>query len=1159
MYSAIKRYCENERNNGLYLLDMPTGFGKTYNVIKYIFDAATDEVNKDRRYFFITTLKKNLPSSELEEWFQNAGKADLFKKKFLFIDSNVDCAVEHLTKKVRNSIPNDIKKTDEYKNFDKGIALIQSQDKDSNLKAFVSSIQDTLRTKTEPAFRKMLQALLAKEYPTIEKRMYAIKTEKRWQWLGELYPAVFTKDRQIIFMTVDKFLSRNATIVEPSYMFYNSNIIDNAIIFIDEFDATKETILKNIIQNGLRDRIDYVDLFLSIYSALQTASFPAALTQPSQKRKGSEYANKTLESVIDGIREKANIIYETYSLQFNHRTNVAESSTRNFLFQDHQFHSILDGNKKFVTTTSNKKDRINSIQFSEEKPKHDSNNIQILLGKLRGFISWFLGGVNILAINYMQRKMENKKDGDDEFTFESAIRSVLNLFRLSPVHIDFLTSQVLVSNHKIKGDIQSSEFDKTFYENGFRYYAFEDDAGHDMQSRMMMCSFQNTPEKILLRFCEKAKVIGISATATVDTVVGNYDLNYLRAKMQSAYQEMSDDDYRRLKKEFEESQGGYDQVKIHTELLGDTDYNIYGISSWQRVFEDREVAEEAFNMVQRKQSENENNYNAERYLRIAEAYKRFLCHDDIKSFLCVLTKHPKYNDPTLDLNVLYDLFAMIAKAYCPKFDVRKSVVLLDGNEFEDKKNNVTQRLEEGDKCFVISVYQTIGAGQNLQYKAPDTVLSSLVKVNDRSSGEKDYDAIYLDKPTNLLVNFTPGQAVEEDQFVKALFQYEFLQENAEISVDDGIKLVKNAFRAFMSNGTAKFDYVNPRDCKSIRMLSTRFIIQAIGRICRTNLKSRHIYIFADSRIAETIDVSVAERRMLNREFAALLDQIKENSYKEPEKFSLESKAELISIRVNKDIRNMLEEEWNDKRIDKWQKLRELVLKHPTLSRDEVQNNFVAWNYYVELPQKGNRLYYSQEEDYNKISIRFSHFQGCKQALSAEGSKLHQLMAFPDIFDFFKTAGYATEYAENDFIMSPPLWNNVYKGALGEVVGKYLFKKVLSIELEEITDPETFELFDFKIKSSDVFVDFKNWHESTDFDWERQIQKITDKAHKCGCKCAIIANVLTSRSNYSVRESTKTGIHILIVPALLLESSHDVYLDAWRKIEECIEKYGNTNE
>ena len=59
-------------------------------------------------------------------------------------------------------------------------------------------------------------------------------------------------------MSMDKFLSRNTTIVEPSYMFCNSDIIKNAVIFIDEFDATKDTILKRIIENGLHDKVDYI-------------------------------------------------------------------------------------------------------------------------------------------------------------------------------------------------------------------------------------------------------------------------------------------------------------------------------------------------------------------------------------------------------------------------------------------------------------------------------------------------------------------------------------------------------------------------------------------------------------------------------------------------------------------------------------------------------------------------------------------------------------------------------------------------------------------------------------------------------------------------------------------------------------------------------------
>ena len=47
------------------------------------------------------------------------------------------------------------------------------------------------------------------------------------------------------------------------------------------------------------------------------------------------------------------------------------------------------------------------------------------------------------------------------------------------------------------------------------------------------------------------------------------------------------------------------------------------------------------------------------------------------------------------------------------------VVVLDGTEYDGKKSDLIERLGKGEKLFVISVYQTIGAGQNLQYPFPE--------------------------------------------------------------------------------------------------------------------------------------------------------------------------------------------------------------------------------------------------------------------------------------------------------------------------------------------------------------------------------------------------------------------------------------------------------
>ena len=206
---------------------MPTGSGKTYSAIEYIYNSCMNPANKNRRYIFVTTLKKNLPVEDLKKRFIDSGNANLFQEKVLMIDSNMDSVVDGWSPEVERAIPAEIKNCDEYKNFRNDLNFVKKQreDKSSMLREFLTNIETNLREKTEPRFRKLVADYLGKNFKTVEQRVYAIKTDKKWQWLGKLYPAVFTKDRQVILMSMDKFLSRNTTIVEPSYMFYNSEII----------------------------------------------------------------------------------------------------------------------------------------------------------------------------------------------------------------------------------------------------------------------------------------------------------------------------------------------------------------------------------------------------------------------------------------------------------------------------------------------------------------------------------------------------------------------------------------------------------------------------------------------------------------------------------------------------------------------------------------------------------------------------------------------------------------------------------------------------------------------------------------------------------------------------------------------------------------------
>ena len=912
--------------------------------------------------------------------------------------------------------------------------------------------------------------------------------------------------------------------------------------------------LKNIIQNGLRDKIDFIELFRSIYSAMETHEFPTMLTTPSEQRKKSDYSTQSLEKVLSNTRQKAQEIHGLYTLQFSHRTAAdSEDAFKNFLFQDHQFHSILNGTNNYITAVTDQQNRINAIHFTPDKPTAETQNIQVMLGKLRGFIQWFQGMVNILAINYRQCKNERRQTGEDEFTQEQAIRSVLAQFRLNSYETDYLTTQVMMASRKQKNEqIASSEFDRSVYEHGFRYYCFENDAMHDMQSQIMMCAFQNTPEKLLLRFCERAKVIGISATATVPTVIGNFDLDYLKAKMQGAFYTIPQEEHQRLAQDFHDSQSGYQNIRIHTELIGAGNYSV---QTWIDILQDNELAEEVFNRLERDALEmNQNSYNKERYARIAKAFKSFLIyHKSIQSMLCLLTKHPAKNDRILDYDLLIYILDIIARSICPSLTADKLVVRLMGDEYDFMKNSIRSRLEKGDRIFVISTYQTLGAGQNLQYPIPETLKGHLICSNNYPPrSEKDFDAIYLDKPTNLFVNME--QNWQEENFVKYLFQVEFLQENAELSMVEAQKHIKKAFRCYMT-GEKPSDYAqNVYDRKSIRMYATRAVIQAIGRMCRTNQKSPDIYIFADDRIADCLDLSVTQGRILNHEFLALVDAIQGTQQNAPVPGSLVDKAELTSNRAARDIDYMLQDSWTEGKMKKWTELRKLVLQYPTVSAEDASKNFIFHNYYVQLPSKGNTLYYSQEDDFRKFEVSFLNKDLSYATENEFNTRLPRLMQWDALRQYFLAQGYATSFAENNYIMSPPLWNNIYKGALGEAAGQFWFKAVLGIELEELTNPDQFELFDYKVPNKPIFVDFKNWDEATETDLNSMINKIRHKAEQCRCKCVIIANALTHKT-YKIRRSTNDPVEILIIPSLLLDNG-TVTIDqnAATAIRRCLNAY-----
>lgn len=125
-------------------------------------------------------------------------------------------------------------------------------------------------------------------------------------------------------------------------------------------------------------------------------------------------------------------------------------------------------------------------------------------------------------------------------------------------------------------------------------------------------------------------------------------------------------------------------------------------------------------------------------------------------------------------------------------------------------------------------------------------------------------------------------------------------------------------------------------------------------------------------------------------------------------------------------------------------------------------------------------------------------------MSAKAAKLDRILLFSGMTEYFTAKGRALTFAPNEYIMSPALFNNIYKGALGEAAGWVWFRNVLGIQLDMIREPALFELFDYKVPGLPVYVDFKNWRDTTRFDEKGTMNKVVRKARECRAECVIIS-------------------------------------------------------
>lgn len=1106
MKDILRNFLEiNDQSSGLMLLPLTTGSGKTHHVLEYIADLLLR--NREQKVFFITTQKKNLPVDKLRRMY----KGDDFDERVLRIQSVMDCIKENLTD-----------------NLVKEIKLEQQTlASSSKLNMLVAVRKEILRIGdenietgrvAEREFRNELLYFLTKECKKDE-LLEKIKKDKAWHWVGKLYPMVYTSERQVYFMSMDKFMLPYNTLVDPAEKLIDSKWFKGAYVFIDEFDATKETILNRIIGDK-NNKINLISLAKKITQGLNYTDFPTIYT-------GTPYNTNT----IDNNLKNFNQLSEDYCLKYVFKTSNEIKSTDSFLFHDNGYWGLTTEKNLIVETDPKKKQNI--INDKSEDNNNKTYTLYELLSKIQSKLTYFQNGVSYIAKDYISKKGVNLK---------TAVDSFLNLFLDNP-YSDYISTQVMsilrAENDKKSEISKMDKFDTSFYKNGFRYTRLENDEfSNAEQSEVTLYSYNETPESVMEKMAKVAKIVGISATATLKTVLGNYDIDYLQRKLLDKYYVLSEREQKQLKDFLDKSRKDYHKTNINVKINKISEKE-YADDAWLDIVPETDAQEitEALN-----NSYGTDNYKKYRFYKISWAFKQFYSHDDIKSFLCFMNLHPKKGND-LDSEILSLIFDRITGE---KGGAKNFVEYLnnEGDGYDNNLKRITDRLSQGEKLFVISVYKTLGTGQNPQYIIPKDI--EVEKINDLyEDNKKDFDAIYLDKPTHIISNLYDTSQLKwnDNDFLKFVFEMEYLCQNGDISETQKRELINIGSRKLCGIPCTRKKEMNFESMQPYKGLATQVINQGCGRICRTNKKNKNIYIFADKDISNVIDPLVRTAIPLSPEFEKLLYELEKSGIQPSAPTLYEDKAKKIETDTSRTISNYLswEDKWTANKIDDWKQMRSYVLKLPAPNEQEFKT-FPLYDRYIELPEEQSAYWYDQSEDYWKINA-ISFKKKLSQEVSEDDCQLKTLMKIPGIKEMFVRKGYATSWKPSKYLMSPSLYSRIYKGALGEVVGKQIFKDTIGVELVDIEDSSVYEFFDYQVPSKNIYVDFKKWKEiNLGLEQSEKIRsEIFAKAKKCGAEKVLIVNIYSTTERQCKPPLQREECSLIEIPQLYVEDGKQVKL------------------
>lgn len=1190
---------------------------------------------KKKEDWYVDSLKES--AGELRKAFKRNGLD--YDSLVITVRSNEDCIRTALAdEKIMAMIPKKVKDSEVFSKMKDCIKNIDKYNNLSveNIKAKILQSERQDFGTYESLFRfNIRKEIIVKAKGKKCSAEEIFNTDRSYDWVKKIYPQEECSKYKVFLMTARKLKEGGLTIAKR-ISFFSKKWLEDKIIFADEIDAIKEDFEVSAINQSLMNKsnrfnehgIDILYLFKKIVTFL------------NNKKSFSKIANESCKKEKkDELLEKARTLTKKYHLDNNFKSSSSETDENRqfFFYKSNMWLTVKNkDNRKNVWALYDKKnERMEIKSGTKDEYTRDSKgkgfvDLFEMLSEVQSFISYFIYFFNDWVAKYKEMMLKDK-EYEDYISEENAASSLLKKFYGDNVEQRFICNYAL-RNFRRSQQKTNRLRPHSYYSDGVTLFSFVNENNHVDDTLIEMFRILETPESMLLFLSENSLVIGFSATAMNPSVIGNFSMRYIKEELNRDGNNLYHDVIREnpelnqaIVEKTEQMNSKYTdgQIGINVNVLNSKyDEETYGENILDVCWDIQNTKDEELKKLSQKikslidkeldELRKDNvgrdliRYVESRYYNIAMMIKIFSDNYEHQSCLCLSSKLPKDGDHYLNEKTLDHFVEEINEYHVKKdaenynvirkgFKDKEGVLVLNSNNYIYAKNKFFTAMKNGKgRVFLISSYSTIAAGQNLQYeynKYYEPFLRPIDGMGERKGNDKDkkkkrdFDEICFLDITNIVVNTeSTSHSLTKDDVFRNIIQSEECYAEFAISLTSKNHQIKTGLKKEYDRWVNNKNVIRNSDQHKYQI--TKWIIQAVGRIVRTPIRTRKLtvcitdkmlealdnpymkeyYPKANSILRKLYDESTGQMPVVNNKWDLVPDYIREGEKKDndmKQKFG----TLLTSIRLDECVID-----WSQENRDAYMNMRKYLLAHPCgVTEEEIGKNEFYRNYYFPWVDNNGKDFsqycaYS-EADWGTTYIAFDVSEGNlrsyinrrheqdnvaydydsrkKICVSVNASGLDTILLYPGMMEWLHENGVATSWnAGNGTYGMTPYAFKIYKGILGEVAGQYIIRKELGLDLSDIDDLHKFEGFDFVMKDyPKVFVDFKHWNGSgleyaDDFQNEKNeawINKNKQKMSIVGADTAFIVGIIENDGKSKAWERD----NIVCIPSLIDKEGNPV--------------------